>query len=323
MKYYTIDDVTQLLTQFDITHSKQMVNRWVRDSIIIAEKIDRKYMISEGNLISFIEQKKPKMIQLIEQTIEISERMEHLFGKLTEIEEKILELNAYQEGLNEIKQLLSTIQENTNKNNNSRKPPVKKVKVEKNQFTIDDYIENSSVNEAEGVLQGDKEDLRVEVKNEIDEPVQEHKESNSYQINELDNDNEEILEGGQENNLVEVKNDMDEQVQEDIENYPFNELENNNDQKTSQTDQTNEHFPFTDDQIKMAMGKVIDARIFSQHEKDIFNKIKTTLLDKIDEWFLPSENQCYKCLYKKKQFASAIPFLKSTAMHISNEWKKC
>ncbi|MGG2027970.1 helix-turn-helix domain-containing protein [Gottfriedia sp. S16(2024)] len=125
MKYYTVDEAFKLLEQFEISRSKQVVTRWVSKNLIKSEKKDHCYYISEEDLLNFIDEKKPKMLELLNNSKIIKSSIETLTEKLGSIEQKItysfqvqaeelVSIKAIENQLIEITNRMSSFNENLN-----------------------------------------------------------------------------------------------------------------------------------------------------------------------------------------------------------------
>ncbi|PGM54185.1 helix-turn-helix domain-containing protein [Bacillus sp. AFS053548] len=169
MKYYTFDEAFEILEQYDISHSKQVAYRWVSNNLIKSEKKENKYQISEEELFNFIDSKKPKMLQLLEQTysihnvvntltekiISIDQKMSHAFQtqaeqliSMKEVETKLNEvhnkLDSLEASIQFMSEFLISLKEKGSKNSaNNKKKSAENVKEGEKfeQFTIFDQVE--------------------------------------------------------------------------------------------------------------------------------------------------------------------------------------
>ncbi|MEH7349129.1 hypothetical protein [Gottfriedia acidiceleris] len=257
MNYYTIDSAVEILEKFEITHSKQVLNRWTRELRLKGEKIDNKYRISEEELYKFIELKKPKIREILDNTsalkedlVLINERIilidekialassEHVFhpDKVDKIESELnniqVRLSSFEESINEIKQLLNDINENGLKRNvEQKKVATKKAKIN------------------DGSIQMDM----------------------------------------------------------------FNTEENDLNSTSTLTP------IFEEKQLLQALQSELTDDIYDQYGSKIFNRIKSLLIEKKDEWDEPLGKKRFKCLFTKQRYEKIIPFLKNTVQHVSKE----
>ncbi|UPM56112.1 hypothetical protein [Gottfriedia acidiceleris] len=177
MKYYTIKEAFILLEQFEISKSKQVVTRWVSKNIIKSEKNDNIYQISEEELFKFINAKKPKMLELLDNTKEINSSIDTLTEKVESIEQKIAHafqvqaeelisikaiekqlihitnsVSSLNENLNLIKQIIISLQESGLNNTVTSKSKLKNKSKKEDGFTHLDIIEKQPVNEEESMV---------------------------------------------------------------------------------------------------------------------------------------------------------------------------
>ncbi|EPY7705167.1 helix-turn-helix domain-containing protein [Bacillus paranthracis] len=89
-RWYNVNEALEVLKSYDITSSKQMVTRWLREGKIVGEvNVNRKegWRIHENDLEDFIEKMRPGLKKLFFHNEELQNELQQLKGKLNKLEQ--------------------------------------------------------------------------------------------------------------------------------------------------------------------------------------------------------------------------------------------
>lgn len=90
-RWYNVNEVLEVLKSYDITSSKQMITRWLREGKIVGEvSVNRKegWRIHEKDLEDFIERMKPGLKKLFFRNEELQNELQDLREKVSTLEQK-------------------------------------------------------------------------------------------------------------------------------------------------------------------------------------------------------------------------------------------
>lgn len=90
-RWYNVNEALEVLKSYDITSSKQMITRWLREGKIVGEvSVNRKegWRIHEKDLEDFIERMKPGLRKLFFRNEELQNELHDLREKISTLEQK-------------------------------------------------------------------------------------------------------------------------------------------------------------------------------------------------------------------------------------------
>ena len=90
-RWYNVNEALEVLKSYDITSSKQMITRWLREGKLVGEvSVNRKegWRIHEKDLEDFIERMKPGLRKLFFRNEELQNELHDLREKVSTLEQK-------------------------------------------------------------------------------------------------------------------------------------------------------------------------------------------------------------------------------------------